>query len=140
VLAAEGLSLNEVIGLCRDGIREVRRTPEERRDYVVQVGLIELLLAATELRWRTERQPDAVMEALAEEGVRAAGLSPIPQVLSARMIMLQGKIALHADTIDEAVRLLGEAHRLAHEAGDPCTIFRSKLCRRASRKHKCLVC
>lgn len=123
-LAVTGASTREVTVIARQGlddVRQVARTPETDR---LRAQLIELLLTASELTWRTRPEADGTvrLEALSAEALEAARTSD-DAALGIRIRYLHGKVLLYTRGVPAAVGPLREAWEAALDSGDAANIL-----------------
>ncbi|MEU7833668.1 AAA family ATPase [Nonomuraea sp. NPDC049129] len=123
-VAVNGLSFAEAETLCRFAVHEIARLPERasNRDSLMAKA-IELLLNLTEIHWRTPQRPKGddleTLAAQAEEAARRCG----DPALTARTVMLHGKVLLHTQGLVPSLDRLRQAVELARDSGDPQALF-----------------
>ncbi|MCG5219474.1 AAA family ATPase [Streptosporangium sp. KLBMP 9127] len=123
-VAVNGLSFAEAESLCRFAIHEIERLPEQTADRdCLLAKAIELLLNLTEVHWHARRRPeDDDLEGLAAQAEEAARRCDDP-VLTARTVMLRGKVLLHTQGLLPSLEKLGQAVELARDTDDPLALF-----------------
>ncbi|MFF0254289.1 ATP-binding protein [Micromonospora zamorensis] len=123
-LSATGASIREVIGVAEQGLESVRQAPPDPEANRIRAQLIELLLTASELSWRTRPEADGTvrLESLTAEALTAAGASGDAS-LEVRVRYLRGKVLLYTRGVPAAIGPLQEAWELAVSSGDPENIL-----------------
>ncbi|WP_435204985.1 ATP-binding protein [Micromonospora sp. bgisy143] len=123
-LSQTGASAPEVVKIAEQGLECVRRAPVDEETCRLRAQLVELLLTASELSWRTRPEPDGTvrLEALSTEAVRAAEGSGDAN-LRIRAQYLHGKVLLYTQGVPAALPLLREAWHEALKSGDAVSIL-----------------
>ncbi|MFF4812744.1 ATP-binding protein [Micromonospora chersina] len=123
-LSETGASAPEVIKVAEHGLECIRRAPAGEESSQIRAQLIELLLTAGELSWRTKPEPDGTvrLEALSTEAVVAAeGSGDVNLRIRARY--LHGKVLLYSRGMLAAVAPLQQAWQEALDNGDAVSIL-----------------
>ncbi|SBT65674.1 Predicted ATPase [Micromonospora sediminicola] len=123
-LSQTGASAPEVIKVAQDGLESIRQAPAGEEASRIRAQLIELLLTASELSWRTKPESDGTvrLEALASEAVSAAeGSGDVNLRIRARY--LSGKVLLYTRGVPTAIPPLQQAWQEALDTGDPVSIL-----------------
>jgi tetratricopeptide (TPR) repeat protein len=123
-LAAEGSSPVEVTTICQQAMGDLHRAGANGASDRLRAELIELLLTASELRWRGRMGSTTAseLEGLSEEALAAAKRTG-DAALQSRMAYLHGRVLLHTQGVPPALKLLREARELAMTTGDAPSIF-----------------
>ncbi|MEU0962199.1 AAA family ATPase [Micromonospora aurantiaca] len=123
-LSETGASAPEVIKVTQDGLESIRRAPAGEESSRIRAQLIELLLTASELSWRTKPESDGTvrLEALSMEAMAAAEDSEDFN-LRIRARYLHGKVLLYTRGVPTAIPSLQQAWQEALDTGDPVTIL-----------------
>ncbi|MGI5283034.1 ATP-binding protein [Nonomuraea polychroma] len=123
-VAVNGLSFAEAETLCRFAVHEIERLPERasHRDSLMAQA-VELLLNLTEIHWQARRRPKGDdlegLAAQAEEAARRCG----DAALTARTVMLHGKVLLHTQGLVPSLDRLKLAVELARDTDDSLALF-----------------
>ncbi|MGW9193078.1 AAA family ATPase [Micromonospora chersina] len=123
-LSATGTSTREVTAIAQQGLQDVRQAPPTPEADRLRAQLIELLLAASELSWRTRPEADGTvrLEALSAEALEAVRTAD-DAALQVRMRYLHGKVLLYTRGVPAAIEPLREAWEGALESEDPQNIL-----------------
>ncbi|MEU3168513.1 AAA family ATPase [Streptosporangium sp. NPDC006930] len=123
-VAVNGLSFAEAETLCRFAVHEIKRLPDHTADRDrLLAQAIELLLNLTEVHWHTRRRPKGDdLEGLAAQAETAARSCGDP-ALTARTVMLHGKVLLHTQGLVPSLEKLKQAVELARGTDDPLALF-----------------
>ncbi|WP_127507116.1 hypothetical protein [Actinoplanes solisilvae] len=118
-LASTGASIREVAAICRQGLEDLEGRGRQGEAARIRAQLLELLLAATELDWNAEREPDGtnVTERLARDAIAAADESQDTN-LRVRVRYLYGKVLLYTQGLHQALGPLRESWEAAVASGD----------------------
>lgn len=123
-VAVKGLSFAEAETLCRFAVQEIERLPERasHRDSLMAQA-VELLLNITEIHWQARRRPKGDdLEGLAAQAEEAARRCGDP-VLTARTVMLHGKVLLHTQGLVPSLDMLKLAVELARDTDNSLALF-----------------
>ncbi|GIJ06864.1 AAA family ATPase [Micromonospora andamanensis] len=123
-LAGTGTSTREVIAIAEQGLHDVRRAAPVPDADRLRAQLIELLLTASELSWRTRPEADGSvrLEALSAEALEAARTAN-DEALGVRVRYLQGKVLLYTRGVPAAIGPLRDAWETALASGDSRNIL-----------------
>ncbi|MCZ7420698.1 AAA family ATPase [Verrucosispora sp. WMMA2121] len=123
-LAGTGASTREVIAIAEQGLHDVRHAAPVPDADRLRAQLIELLLTASELSWRTRPEADGTvrLEALSAEALEAARTAN-DEALQVRVRYLHGKVLLYTRGVPAAIGPLQEAWETALDSGDSKNIL-----------------
>ncbi|MFV2103725.1 ATP-binding protein [Micromonospora sp. LOL_024] len=123
-LAATGASTREVTAIAEQGLQDVRQVAAMPEADRLRAQLIELLLTASELSWRTRPESDGTvrLETLSAEALAAARTAN-DEALGVRVRYLHGKVLLYTRGVPAAIGPLRDAWETALDSGDPANIL-----------------
>ncbi|GAB2964087.1 hypothetical protein GCM10027280_61250 [Micromonospora polyrhachis] len=123
-LATTGASTREVVAITAQGLDDIRRMRGSSEADRLRAQLIELMLTASELSWRTRPEADGTvrLEALSTEALAAARTAGDID-LEIRIRYLHGKVLLYTRGVPAALGPLREAWERALHSGNAVSIL-----------------